>query len=155
MYKKTKKEPVTLSSVIEKDAVYICKQDIICKDGVFVKGSLVMLDAVRAYKPNKQPQCLKICDFESGCLNYCISLFGEGSIVDYNYEIGPENFDEFFLMEEYVTAKWKSIVAKRGSSVSMLSRFRDNRFINDKHKLIESFTPEEREKYRMQSVIEK
>lgn len=154
MYKKTKEEPITFGDVIEKNAVYICKQDIICKDGIFVQGSLVMLDVRTTYNKNK-PQCLNICDFESGCLNDCISPFGARGIDDYNYEIGPENFDDFFLIDEYVTAKWKNIVAKRGSSEGMFSSFRENRFIRDKRKLIESFTPEEREKYRMQSVIEK
>lgn len=154
MYKKTKKELVTLSSVIKENAVYICKQDIICKDGIFAQGSLVMLDVMNTYNKN-EPQYLNICDFESGCLNDCISPFGTGSIADYNYEINLENFDDFLEIDEYVTAKWKSIVAKRGSSEGILSSVRDNRFINDKRKLIESFTPEERKKYRMQSVIEK
>lgn len=152
MYRKTKKEPVILSSIVDENTVYICKQDIICKDGIFVQGSLVMLDVMTTYNKNR-PQCLKICDFESGCLNDCISQFGSRSINDYNYEIGAENFDEFFKIEEYVTSKWKNIVAKRGNPddifSSFFSSFRDNRFINDKRKLIESFTPEERKKYKM------
>lgn len=149
MYKKTKKEPITLGSVIEKNAVYICKQDIICKDGIFVKGSLVMLDTALTYKPNGQPQCLKICDFEKSCYITCISPFGTGSIADYNYEIRPENFDDFLGIDEYVTAKWRDIVARKGISEGMFSSYKENRFIREKRKLIESFTLEEREKYKM------
>lgn len=148
MYKKTKIEPVILSDIVDENAVYVCKQNIICKDGIFIQGSLVMLDTSPSFNPNK-PQCLKICDFERACSIDCISPFGASSINDYNYEIRPENFDEFLKVDEYVTAKYKNIVAKRGLAEGMFSSFKDNRFIKDRRKLIESFTSEEREKYKM------
>lgn len=150
MYKKVKKESVTFESVIDENAIYICNRDIICNDGVFIQGSLVMVEAVPKFVSHlTDEQNLIICDFKSGCLNNCVSNFGAGAIVDKNDNITPDNFYDFFEVERKITSMWKHIIDKRGNPDSIFWNFKDIKFIKNKHKLIESFTLEEREKYKM------
>lgn len=148
MYKSTAKESGRLSRIVDENAIYLCKQDIICINGIFEKGSLVMLKTTPFASDN---QHLKIGDFESGCLNNCIAMIGyDPTSSDENFEITPGNFEIYLEVENYVTSKWKALLKERGNiEYGIFSEFRESKFIKNKRKFIESFTLEERVKYKL------
>lgn len=50
MYKRSNPLPADYSEWVKTGTVYKCKKDIECKDGIFTKGSYVMLNVCSAEK---------------------------------------------------------------------------------------------------------
>lgn len=71
MYKRNNPLPADYSEWAKARTVYKCKKDIECKDGVFTKGSLVMLDVCSAEKGE-----IYVIDFASML---------ENRVLDYAY----------------------------------------------------------------------
>lgn len=71
MYKRINPLPADYSESVEMGTVYKCKKDIECKDGVFTKGSFVMLDVCSAEKGE-----IYVIDFVSMLKN---------RVLDYTY----------------------------------------------------------------------
>lgn len=103
-YKESSPEKyLTLEDIIKENTVYICKEDINCKNGIFNKNTPVLLEL---YKSRNNPE-IKITELEE-------MLNSESDPIKYDVidSIPVQQFQSMFEVDERTTAIYKNIYNK-------------------------------------------
>lgn len=117
MYKRINPLPADYSESVEMGTVYKCKKTVECKDGIFTKGSFVMLDVLSAEKGE-----IYVIDFastlKSGVWDY---TYRTSEYVKYDKaDLLPNQLGDFFEEQKELSYKldnyskyaaWNAVIA--------------------------------------------
>lgn len=123
MYKKfeSRLRPAVLSDIIHREKIYRCKKDVKCHDGMFEKGTLVVM-----WSSNDKKNILGLVEFSAMCsamLKEHYSYFCSSIVIDESdtIEITPAEFSDYFEEEATLSQRWHDIVTKRENFDSKLA----------------------------------